>query len=165
MANLIAKPLRSGKYRYRRTPQPTWRHDGNNQYIRIKDEDGNPNYTSGKPRTNSCFICRQYAKKRECTQWLCRDCGMPVCKIGRGREQTCLDEHLCSINENIGCGYLVRSSFFMPQDLLRYRRTKSMVAASKTKKKKQTPEQATPPPLSSSNRRRSMFLSPSNSQK
>ena len=63
IANLITKPLRSGKFRFRRTAQPTRRNDGNTQYIRIKDEDGNPNYPSGKPRTNSCFICRQYAKK------------------------------------------------------------------------------------------------------
>lgn len=164
MANLVAKPLRSGKFNFRRTPQPSQRNDGNSHLARIKDEDSNMNYSSGKPRNQSCFICRKYSVKTECTQWICRVCGMPVCKVSRGRDLTCLDEHLCSTNEYIGCGMLVRSAFRMPPDLLQYRKTKSMAAEAKRKRKSPS-NQLTPPPPKRSNptleRRRSQFTPPS----
>ena len=64
--------------------EPTPRHYGNNQYISIKDEDGNPNYPSGKPRTNSCFICRQYAKKENVLSGSAEIVGCRYAKLGVG---------------------------------------------------------------------------------
>lgn len=111
MASLIARPLRTSAMRYRNTPQPSRRsnldEDGNKKpLIRIKGDDGSISYTPNKKggrkraRQKRCYICRRYYADRYMnTQWCCRKCKMPLCQIARGREKTCVKEHLSSNNE------------------------------------------------------------------
>ena len=50
---------------------------------------------------------------------------MPLCQISRvdrarGRDYSCVMEHKLLQNEYIGCGFLNRSSFMMPDNLKKY---------------------------------------------
>ena len=127
MANLVVKPLRSGKLRFRTRSQPSRQRDGFAQLVRIQDKDGNVSYDKGKPHNMTCFMCRRYSKKPQCTQWLCRLCGMPLCKM-KSRDETCLSEHLCSRDQILGCNIIHRDSFVMPKTHLAYREWRSMMA-------------------------------------
>ena len=57
------------------------------------------------------------------TNWMCRRCGMPLCKKNRGRDQTCLEEHQCSAHPILGCGCEARTRYqwIMPDELKCYR--------------------------------------------
>ena len=138
MANLIAKPLTDGTFSFRKAQQPSARVPSataltKKHIVRIVDKFGGMNYVAKegkhtKPRTNKCFICRQYDEKDKNTMWKCRVCDMPLCQMNRtnvSRKQTCLDEHLCSDNDYIGCRFIRRSVFQMPDDLKQYTLTRS----------------------------------------
>jgi hypothetical protein len=80
-------------------------------------------------REQSCFICRQYTQKTINTQWKCRICGMPLCQVDRSdgiarRPYSCIDEHLSSHNEYIGCNLMKHNSFILPDDLRKYTMTR-----------------------------------------
>ena len=162
MANLISKPLTSGKFKYRDAPQPSARtNDTNKPLVRITDgEDGSYNYASGKPRTNSCYICRQYMQKGKNTVWQCRDCGMPICQKSRCdayRKETCLEEHKASEDEYLGCkkgGLKNRKAFAFPDHLKKVKWTRSVCAkkAAATKKRKEVDSSVTPSPTKRSKR-------------
>ena len=80
MANLISRPLTSGKYKYRTTEQPSARASSSTvntkPLVRIAGEDGSITYPRKKPedrlkaRQLSCHICKQYYKSQN-TQWEC----------------------------------------------------------------------------------------------
>ena len=135
MASLIGRPLRTGALKYRDAPQPSSRsnldEDGREKpIVRIRGSDGSLNYPrkEGKPvrvRTQRCWICRRYDPDYKNTQWCCRKCKAPLCQIGRGREKTCVEEHLSSQNEYIGCNGVRHQHQVMPTELLIYPATRS----------------------------------------
>ena len=49
MANLISRPLRTGKYKFRHGDQPSQPTGNGDDLVRIVDEAGNKNCASGKP--------------------------------------------------------------------------------------------------------------------
>ena len=133
MANLISKPLTNGTFSFRKTQQPSARVPSataveKKQLARIVDKFGEMNYVAkegkhAKSRTHKCLICRQYDEKDKNTMWKCRVCAMPLCQMNCtnvSHKQTCLDEHLCSDNDYIGCGFIRESLFQMPDDLKQY---------------------------------------------
>ncbi len=161
MASLIARPLRTSAMRYRNTPQPSRRsnldEDGNKKpLIRIKGDDGSISYTPNKKggrkraRQKRCYICRRYYADRYMnTQWCCRKCKMPLCQIARGREKTCVEEHLSSNNEYLGCNGVCHEHEVMPKELYAFYETRS----SKGGKKSATKNNVTPSPAKRSKRR------------
>ena len=151
MANLIARPLRSGKFRYREGPQPSQRGGDGEYLVRIIDKQGNKTCTSGKPRNQRCFICRKYLNQYVNTTWWCIACGMPLCKKTRGRDLSCLEEHLSSADKHLGCRLMQRTCFFLPNHLKEVRRTRSSGPA----KRKYVEANKTPSPDKS--RVRSVF--------
>ncbi|KAL7525905.1 hypothetical protein ACHAXR_002386, partial [Thalassiosira sp. AJA248-18] len=161
MANLIAKPLRTGELKFRSAPQPSMRRSNNGDddgglLTRIRGEDGSITYKSKngsksekKPRQRGCFICRRYSTTHVNTQWMCRTCGMPLCQVNRGRIETCQHEHIHSSHEILGCDPCRgrgKFDFLMPDELKVCGRTRA--GATKTKssnKRKQTPAPAATP--------------------
>ena len=147
--------------RYRTTPQPSRRsnldEDGNKKpLIRIKGDDGSISYTPNKKggrkraRQKRCYICRRYYADRYMnTQWCCRKCKMPLCQIARGREKTCVEEHLSSNNEYLGCNGVCHEHEVMPKELYAFYETRS----SKGGKKSATKNNVTPSPAKRSKRR------------
>ena len=120
MANLISRPLTSGKFRYRTTEQPSARTSSSTvndriQLVRICDEFGSETYRPRKEggrvrvRQMGCHICKQYQHKAKNTQWKCIDCNMPLCQKDRSsgttnvRECDCYEEHKRSDDREIGC--------------------------------------------------------------
>ncbi|KAL7549478.1 hypothetical protein ACHAWF_012745 [Thalassiosira exigua] len=156
LANLIARPLRTGKLRYRDNAQPVQRNAVSSEgaLVRIMDADGCAKSQNGKPRTSNCFICRKYQPKHKSTIWVCSKCGMPLCQVGRGREQTCLEEHLSSSNPYLGCGYIKRECFTFPANLRVWRKTRA--AAPQGGRKRSVPEAVSPSPVKTA-RKRSKF--------
>ena len=141
MANLIGRPLSDGRLRYRSINQPSTRTATSNStmkpVVRITGKDGSIVHPrmNGKEdkkvrvRQQSCFICRQYTQKTINTQWKCRICGMPLCQVDRSdgiarRPYSCIDEHLSSHNEYIGCNLMKHNSFILPDDLRKYTMTR-----------------------------------------
>ena len=91
---------------------------GQQQLVRITDQDGDPNYSltdrdrllgkeTGRNRDEACFMCRRYDCKYHMTTYCCRDCGTPLCHKDRtnvnGRSRSCKDEHWHSLNSQIKC--------------------------------------------------------------
>ena len=111
MTNLVAKPLRSAKLKFGTCPQPSRPNDGMLQLTYLQDKDSTINYDTCKPRNMGCFICRRYLQKTQCTQWLCKECGMPLCKMDRNHGQTCLAKHLSSRDTILGCSFTPRIAF------------------------------------------------------
>jgi hypothetical protein len=141
MANLIGRPLSDGRLRYRLTNQPSARTATSNStmkpVVRITGKDGSIVHPKRderddkkvRVRQQSCFICRQYTQKTINTQWKCRICGMPLCQVDRSdsiarRPYSCIDEHLSSHNEYIGCNLMKRNSFILPDNLRKYTMTR-----------------------------------------
>lgn len=68
----------------------------------------------GTSRQMKCYICRKYLSVQGMTVYVdtsfcCATCQMPLCKTDRrdtenGRVLTCLDEHLSSVDDGLGCG-------------------------------------------------------------
>ena len=68
----------------------------------------------GTSRQMKCYICRKYLSVQGMTVYVdtsfcCATCQMPLCKTDRrdtenGRVLTCLDEHLSSVDDDLGCG-------------------------------------------------------------
>jgi hypothetical protein len=133
MANLIRKPLSDGHLRYHITNQPSARDnpfqnrvnvvcitgsDGSIVHPKVERKKG----SKIRVRQESCYICHLYSSK---TQWKWRDCGMPLCQVDRSggiirRSKLCIEEHLCSEDEYIGCNIVQCSSFILPDHLKRY---------------------------------------------
>ena len=174
MANLIAKPLRTGELAYRTTEQPSAirRNNGDDddgKLTRIRGDDGSINYPAtnpnkyGKPRQQSCLVCRQYVSQYQNTQWMCKDCGMPLCQKDRGRLESCVQEHMNSIHDCIKCkkGRHV-GKFMMPDHLKLYLRTRegkrireAQLGAKKNKRKQGDTATLTPSPNLAKQARRS----------
>jgi len=67
----------------------------------------------GSSVTNNCYICRRYVKadgstNYVATQWRCKECGMPICKLSRidqprGRDLLCIDEHRDTNHRDLQC--------------------------------------------------------------
>ena len=138
MANLIAKPLTDGTFSFRKAQQASARVPSataltKKHIVRIVDKFGGMNYVAkegkhAKPRTNKCFICRQYDEKDKDIMWKCRVCDMSLCQMDSTNvscKQICLDEHLCSDNDYIGCRFIRRGVFQMPDHLKQYTLTRS----------------------------------------
>ena len=147
MANLIAKGLLSPELKFRRSPN-----SGTSQSIspirNVRttsphlssvatppntnlDEpelrrimvNGRLHNSNGKACQRYCFICCQYDPQNHNTQWKCPFCEMPLCRVSRNRAMSCLDEHLESHHEIIGCdhGTDPYRSFILPRQLIKYR--------------------------------------------
>ena len=130
MSNMIAKPLRKGSLGIRVVKN---RQSAKEQAFpteplcRIKGEDNRIVYPeSGDIISMRCFVCRPYRRMPINTNWMCKECGMPLCRKGRKRDQTCLEEHQCSTNEYLGCGFIKRNknNWILPEELKRYKRTR-----------------------------------------
>lgn len=106
---------------------------GQQQLVRITDQDGDPNYSltdrdrllgkeTGRNRDEACFMCRRYDCKYHMTTYCCRDCGTPLCHKDRtnvnGRNRSCKDEHWHSLNSQIKCNGRKKRRF--PKDLKLY---------------------------------------------
>ncbi|KAL7537556.1 hypothetical protein ACHAWF_005802 [Thalassiosira exigua] len=147
MVNMIARPFRTGKFRYREAAQPAQRNAGRDRaaLVRIMDADGSVKSNNVKPRTNSYFLCRKYQKKHKTTIWVCSKCGMPLCQVDRDREETCLEEHLSSTNMYLGCGLIKCDAFIFSANLRVWRSTRS--SALLGGRKRSEPEAVTPSPV------------------
>ncbi len=129
MANLLATPLRTKTLKYSDKKQPSQRQkigDPNAPLVRITHKDGTNNETDSKGKVRvhqrSCFMCRKYVSKTKNTQWMCSKCGMPLCQIDRQQGPdgaSCLDEHLTSTDQYLGCGLMTRNPehMMMPNEL------------------------------------------------
>ena len=158
MANLIAKPLRTGQLSYRKGEQPSQKRasngdDDGGDLIRIRGEDGTARYPSkngkcGKARQKSCFVCRKYKPLTQNTQWMCRKCGMSLCSIGRGQAMSCLQEHRNSACSIMGCCKMERNRFIMPDKMKVYLRTRTgaIVHSKKKENRRKAPPVTTPSP-------------------
>ena len=84
-----------------RIPHRGKRESGDGILTRIRGRYGNLRGDNGKAIQNSCFICRQYKKKPQNTQWKCETRGMPLCRVDRSNNDakigivrhSCIDEH------------------------------------------------------------------------
>ena len=169
ISNFICKPLTNGKWKFRKAPQRGARvseAEAENKPIVRYTKDGKINYpkdhpnpkTAGKPIQGRCYICKRYHDNGKTTQWKCRRCGMPLCQIDRTkekgsiREMSCIEEHLCSKNEYLGCGFMERAQFVMPPELKVIKETRSVAAKKaaaaqkRQEKRKQPTECVTPSP-------------------
>ena len=141
--NLIGKPLTDGRLKYRSCQQPSARtlpsqvptkpivritgHDGSIIHKKWDGKEG----SKIRVRQQSCFICRRYTCKTTNTQWKCRECGMPLCQVDRSDSTrwrpytyTCIQEHLSSQDEYIGCNKMKHNSFILPDHLKKHSMTR-----------------------------------------
>ena len=156
MANLIGRPLVKGRLKYNRTAQQGKRVpiplQKKEHLVRIRGEDSTYVYESGASRTLNCYMCRRHKQKPQNTNcWICKECGMPLCKPGLGHDQTCLEEYLHSQNEYLGCGFIPRASnnSKMPDDLKLFVPTSTPAKSNRGKKvagKKRAAVVTTPSP-------------------
>ena len=125
MADLIAKPLKSGGLGAKDLRQQQLDPDGD--LVRIRGQDNSLVHEgTNHARVLRCFICRKYKKMAPNSAFKCRHCGMPLCAINRNRPQTCLEEHLCSTDLDLGCGLTPRGTqWTMPKNHKLYLRTRS----------------------------------------
>jgi hypothetical protein len=75
------------------------------------------------------------------TNWRCKECKMPLCKKDRsdrnaGRTYSCLHEHKMSHNKYIGCGFIERDKFILPEDEKAYKTTRAQAEKTKDKNEK-----------------------------
>ena len=136
MANAIARPVYAGGLGARDNRRVGLlsvgaRREDNQPITRIRGDDGTIVYPTSdgrnsRGRTMRCFICRRHRRMPKNTTWMCRCCGMPLCKINRGRGETCVEEHQRSTHPVLGCGMVTRTrnQFIMPDDLKLYRITR-----------------------------------------
>ena len=140
MANLIGKPLSDGSLRYRTTHQPsaqTVPSKGAKPVVRITGKDGSIIHPrkEGKEdakirvRQQTCFICRQYTLRTVNTQLKCCKYGMRLCQVDSSegiawRPYSCIDEHLSSKDEYIGCKLMKRNCFILPDHLRKFSMTR-----------------------------------------
>lgn len=141
MANLIGRPLTDGRFKYyRKSNRPSQRVTASTNMdgralTRIIGEDGSWNYAKNNPdektrcRQKSCFICQRYTPRTINTQWMCVRCNMPLCQIDRSDRKTrmysCVVEHSMTHNQILGCGFVARMAFTMPDQLKAYKLTRS----------------------------------------
>ena len=96
----------------------------------ITDKAGNIRRPDGnrKEYQQTCFICHQYQKKQQNTQWCCARCKMPLCKKQR-RGVSCFREHCDHAGDSVlGCG-AQRVHFAMPVE---YRNRKDATSTETT---------------------------------
>ena len=135
MADRIALPLESGGLG---AEDRTVEHKTHEEHLasgaalqRIVTEDNQTRYASGQSVQMRCYICRKYRQQMRNTCWMCKGCGMPLCKKDRSNEplrnESCLVEHRCSDNEYLGCGMLNRAKreWIMPDNLKVFRATRT----------------------------------------
>ena len=118
IASIVVRP--------RRQHERLDRSDTENSGIleRIMDKDGNTRFVLtdrqerrgrnvGRSIHQNCYICRKYLTPYGGTEYIqttfrCSDCKMPLCKKDRsnpgiGRHKSCIDEHITSTCETVGC--------------------------------------------------------------
>ena len=128
MADLLAKPLRLGTMKFREGPQPTKRSTKRKSISLVVDEplvrylkEGRAKNDKGKAYQRYCYACRVFGFNHN-TQWACRHCDMPLCKVVRQDEPDfCLNFHLDSGDPSDGCVGHKRDSFIVPPENLKYR--------------------------------------------
>jgi hypothetical protein len=86
--------------------------DGNCRFI-MTDKQARRGRNVGKSLHLNCYICRKYLTPFGDTEYVqttfrCIDCKMPLCKKDRsnptiGRDQSCVDEHMNSKCQTVGC--------------------------------------------------------------
>ena len=86
--------------------------NGNNRFI-LTDKQESRGRNVGRSIHQNCYICRKYLTPMGETEYIqttfrCSSCKMPLCKKDRsnpdiGRKQSCVDEHITSKCENVGC--------------------------------------------------------------
>jgi len=86
--------------------------DGNNRFL-LTDKQETRGRNVGRSIHQNCFICRKYLTPTGETEYIqttfrCSDCKMPLCKkdrsnIATGRLKNCIDEHIESTCEVVGC--------------------------------------------------------------
>ena len=135
MADLIAKPLRTCEFRFWGTEdeQARWQKSqretqqtrlsaagGQGRSVLIRYlKNGEFNNSKGKAYQRYCYICRTYGTMCN-TQWVCRACGMPLCKKGRrGLDNGCIDEHFNPQQPNDGCYDRPGDGFIVPKGSLK----------------------------------------------
>ena len=135
MADLLAKPLRSSEFRFWETEeqQAKWqksqREDpltrtsaaaGQGKSVLIRyTKNGEFNNSKGKAYQRYCYICRTYGSTCN-TQWVCRACGMPLCKKGpRGKLSSCTEEHFNPQKLNDGCFDRRGDAFIVPPESIK----------------------------------------------
>ena len=136
MANYIGKGLLKLEMRYYHTQNP--RQQPRVRQIdrlqpreleRIIGKDGHisrPAAADGKKGgrgyLKGCLICRQYQEKQQNTNWWCSACRAPLCKINRGRELTCYEEHMQRRDDEVvGCFERNNDYFKMPREYKLYK--------------------------------------------
>lgn len=138
IANYIARGLDRkdlGYYRDRDRQQPPRRKttgvdkcniDDNDDedfpFVRVTGKNGEHTYNNTNNNIQvRCFICRQYKRGPSLTQWKCKQCGMPLCNVDHPGRQLCVREHLDETkDEIIGCSFIHRQAFTMPNGYLKY---------------------------------------------
>ncbi len=86
--------------------------NGNNRFI-LTDKQESRGRNVGRSIHQNCYICCKYLTPMGETEYIqttfqCSSCKMPLCKKDRsnpdiGRKQSCVDEHITSKCENVGC--------------------------------------------------------------
>jgi len=130
MADLIAKKLTKQRLTFRDAPQQvrrTTRVDREDLFDRYK-KNGSFTNINGKAFQRYCYICRLYGETHN-TQWMCKECFMPLCQVARRKkERACMNEHKSDNDRHNGCGW-PRELFIAPKENLKYRELTSRAAA------------------------------------
>lgn len=130
ISNLIARALKKPNMRYYTDEHPRQtipiRSRARPMQVallsRITNKEGLVRRLEGKKQEyqKTCFVCRQYSKKPVNTVWWCSTCHMPLCKMPRKREMTCMQEHqIYHDDPHLGC-FANREYFFMPPEYRKF---------------------------------------------
>jgi hypothetical protein len=135
MADLIAKPLRTCEFQFWGTEdkQARWQKSqremqhtrlsaagGQGRLVLIRYlKNGEFNNSKGKAYQRYRYLGRTYGTMCN-TQWVCRACGMPLCKKGRrGIDNGCIKEHFNPQQPNDGCYDRPGDGFIVPKGLIK----------------------------------------------
>jgi hypothetical protein len=113
--------------------------DGNTRFV-LTDRQESRGRNVGRSIHQNCFICRKYLTPMGETEYIqttfrCSDCKMPLCKKDRsnpeiGRHKSCIDEHIMSTCDTVGCHGNDRHYSNFPKDkqvqLVAHRITRNM---------------------------------------
>jgi hypothetical protein len=124
----IARPLGTGMLKYeRKVPRQSATNGGDSEPLTcIRGQDGSTINRKGRTYTANCVVCGIYSSACQPVNWMCRDCGMPLCNLNWSCTQTCLQEHTCLESDIIICGFVKRtkSQFKLPEGLKKLNRSR-----------------------------------------
>ena len=110
IANLIGRGLFKKEMQYRTQPRQSVPEVSNGIFsctgspLERITKGGNETRSDRTEYQKTCFICQMYRKKPQNTQWCCKECLMPLCKMDRGRAKSCFNEHYHAWDDEvIGC--------------------------------------------------------------